>query len=114
MSAHGTVNGVQGHATFWMVRGERITFNYAEPHLRHNKAKYWVDAHNNRRHDPIDKGKVMTKFTIFFFLKSIGSECECQPCTCKRCSTGATVGILTKICICTDEKHSQWGRYSFG
>ena len=45
---------VQGHATFRMVRSEHITFNNAETHSGHNKAKHWVDDHNNRRHDPID------------------------------------------------------------
>ena len=51
---YGTVNEVQGHATFWMVRGKQITFNYTEPHSGHNKANHWVDDHKNRRHDPID------------------------------------------------------------
>ena len=37
-----------------MVRGEQITLHYAESHLRHNKAKHFVDDHNNRLHDPID------------------------------------------------------------
>ena len=58
ISTHGTVNEVHGHATFWMIRGECITFNYAEPHLGHNKAKHWVDEHNNRRHDPIDNAEM--------------------------------------------------------
>ena len=61
MSTHGTVNEVQGHATFWMVRGEHITFNYAEPHAGHNKGKHWVDDHNNKRHDPIDIAEMWKK-----------------------------------------------------
>ena len=31
-STHGTGNEVDGHATFQMVRGYLLTFNYAEPH----------------------------------------------------------------------------------
>ena len=29
MSTNGNVNEILGHATFWMVRSEQITFNYA-------------------------------------------------------------------------------------
>ena len=54
MSTLGTVNEVQSHATLLMVRGEHITFNYAESHSGHNKTKHWVDDHNNSRYDPID------------------------------------------------------------
>ena len=39
MSTHGTVNEVQGHAIFWMVRGEHIAFNYAEQHSGYNNTK---------------------------------------------------------------------------
>ena len=52
---YGNVNELQGHSTFHMERGEQITFYYAEPYSGHNnKAKHWVDDHNERRHDPND------------------------------------------------------------
>ena len=54
MYTHGSIHELQGHATFWMVQGEQITYCYAETHSGHNKANHWVDAHNNRRHDPIN------------------------------------------------------------
>ena len=63
MSTHGTVNEVQGHAMFWMVRGEQIPCNYAEPHSGHNKANHQVDDHNNGGHDPIEIAEMwMTKW----------------------------------------------------
>ncbi|KAL7486811.1 hypothetical protein ACHAW6_012417 [Cyclotella cf. meneghiniana] len=54
ISTHGMLSVVPTHQTFRIVNGQRITFQYPEPISGHNRAKHWVDNHNNHRHDPID------------------------------------------------------------
>ncbi len=53
MSAHGTLDEVEGHLTWRCVDGEWKLFRYPEPFSRHNKGKHWVDDVNNCCHDPI-------------------------------------------------------------
>ncbi len=52
MSCHGTLTPVPTHKTLRRINGESEPrrFCYVEPLSRHNKAKHWVDDHNNRRH----------------------------------------------------------------
>ena len=53
MSTHGLIRRVDDHSTYRCVDGEWKSFKYPEPLSFHNRAKHWVDDHNNRRHDPI-------------------------------------------------------------
>ena len=55
MSTFGTLDEVPSHATSRTTRtGAQVHFKYPEPVSWHNKAKHWVDDHNQRRHSPID------------------------------------------------------------
>ena len=59
MSTFGTLDEVQTHGTFRRTAaGADVRFNYPEPMSWHNKAKHWVDDHNQRRHSPIDLAEV--------------------------------------------------------
>jgi hypothetical protein len=59
MSTFGTLDEVQTHGTFCRTAaGADVRFNYSEPMSWHNKAKHWVDDHNQRRHSPIDLAEV--------------------------------------------------------
>jgi hypothetical protein len=55
MSCHGTLATVQSHKTMRRINGdsEPRRFCYVEPLSRHNKAKHWVDDHNNCRHGAV-------------------------------------------------------------
>ncbi len=53
MSLHCILDEIQDHSTGRKVGGQWKSFKYSEPISRHNRAKHWVDDHNNRRHDPI-------------------------------------------------------------
>ena len=54
MSTFGTLDEVQAHATFRRTAGGDFNFKYPEPFSRHNKAKHWVDDHNQCRHSQIN------------------------------------------------------------
>lgn len=55
MSCHGTLATVQSHKTMRHINGEAEPrrFCYVEPLSRHNKAKHWIDDHNNHRHGAV-------------------------------------------------------------
>ncbi|KAL9187551.1 hypothetical protein ACHAXT_001654 [Thalassiosira profunda] len=54
MSTFGTLDEVESHKTWRRTAAGEVRFNYPEPVSLHNKAKHWVDDHNQRRHHPID------------------------------------------------------------
>ena len=82
MSTHGVLDENQDHPTWRLVDGEWKTFKYAKPFSRHNRAKHWVDDHNNRRHDPIGLEEVWaTKWwpmRQFTFLCSVAEVNACH------------------------------------
>ena len=48
MSTHGLISSVPDHRAYRYLGGEWKSFLYPEPISRHNRAKHWVDDHNNR------------------------------------------------------------------
>ena len=85
MSTHGTLSEVPAHQTFWKVHGQQITFWYPEPIFGHNRAKHWVDDHNNHRHDPIDlaegwqtKWWLNWQYSFFLALSEVNTNACCS------------------------------------
>jgi hypothetical protein len=66
---------VQDHPTYQMVDGGWKSFKYTEPFSHYCKAKHWVNAINNCRHEPIGLEEVWgTKWWAmrqFTFLCSV-------------------------------------------
>ena len=76
MSTHGVLNEVPGHKAWRRTStGEVHEWTYVEPNSRHNRAKHWVDDHNNKRHSPLDLGQLWnTKYwphRQFAFLMAV-------------------------------------------
>jgi len=46
------------HETFRRTASGDVRFKYPEPMSWHNKAKHWVDNHNQWRHAPIDLAEI--------------------------------------------------------
>jgi hypothetical protein len=54
MSTFGTLDENPNHKTKRTTAAGTVEFCYPEPVSLHNRAKHWVDDHNQRRHAPID------------------------------------------------------------
>ena len=58
MSTFGTLDEVTEHKGFRRTASGDVHFRYREPFSWHNKAKHWIDDHNQQRHSPIDLAEI--------------------------------------------------------
>ncbi|KAL7554463.1 hypothetical protein ACHAWF_019026 [Thalassiosira exigua] len=102
MSTHGVLDEVADHEAYRKTSaGEVVRWKYAEPNSRHNRAKHWIDDHNQRRHSPLDLAQLWNtkwwphrQFSFFLSVaevnalnsrgRALGKEAESVLYFCKK------------------------------